>query len=88
MLSSAVFQRTSPRSLGWNTGRAGFSEPGCLWYRRSYSGRVDDGVGEAAPVGLRKVSVKRIGGCRGGVGGATPGGVDEASPVGSTSELL
>ena len=29
MLSSAVFQKTSPRSLGWNTGRSGFSEPGC-----------------------------------------------------------
>ena len=27
---------------------------------QSYSDRVDDGVGEAAPVGLRKVSVKRI----------------------------
>ena len=22
-------QKTSPRSLGWNTGRSGFSEPGC-----------------------------------------------------------
>ena len=29
MLSSAVFQKTSPRSLDWNTGRSGFSEPGC-----------------------------------------------------------
>ena len=29
MLSSSVFQKTSPRSLGWNTGRSSFSEPGC-----------------------------------------------------------
>ena len=29
MLSSAIFQKTSPRCLGWNTGRSGFSEPGC-----------------------------------------------------------
>ena len=29
MLSSVVFQKTSPRSLGWNTGRSGFSEPRC-----------------------------------------------------------
>ena len=29
MLSSAVFQKTSPRSLGWNTERSDFSEPGC-----------------------------------------------------------
>ena len=38
--------------------------------RRSGSGRVEEGVGEAAPVGLRKVSVKRIRGRRwGGSGG-------------------
>ena len=29
MLSSVVFQKTSLRSLGWNTGHSGFSEPGC-----------------------------------------------------------
>ena len=29
MLSSVVFQKTSPRSLGWNTGHSGFPEPGC-----------------------------------------------------------
>ena len=29
MLSSAVFEKTSPRSLGWNMGRSGFSKPGC-----------------------------------------------------------
>ena len=29
MSSSAVFQKTSSQSLGWNTGRSGFSEPGC-----------------------------------------------------------
>ena len=30
------------------------------WGIRSYSGRVDAGVGEAASVGLRKVSAKRL----------------------------
>ena len=29
MSSSDVFQKTSPRSLGWNTGRSSLSEPGC-----------------------------------------------------------
>ena len=29
MSSSVIFQKTSPRSLGWNTGRSGFFEPGC-----------------------------------------------------------
>ena len=29
MLSSVKFQKTSPRSLDWNTGHSGFSEPGC-----------------------------------------------------------
>ena len=28
MLSNVVFQKTSHRSLGWNTGRSGFSESG------------------------------------------------------------
>ena len=44
MLSSAVFQKTSPRSLGWNTGRSGFSEPGCHIDFGGVVQTMDDGL--------------------------------------------
>mgnify|MGYP005832101127 CR=1 FL=1 len=41
MLSSAVFQKTSPRSLGWNTGCSRFSEPGCHKELVKIMGKID-----------------------------------------------
>ena len=66
---------------------------------QSGPGRVENGigeatpvgltlVGEAAPVGLRKVSTKRIRGRRRGRQWGGSGDVDEASSVGSTKELV
>ena len=56
---------------------------------QSGPGRVENGIGEATPVGLMMVSAKRIRGRRRGRRwGGSGGGVDEASSVGSTNEPL
>ena len=54
MSSSTIFQKTSPRSLGWNTGRSGFSEPGC--HRLGI--RAGLAVGRPRPCECQKVVVQ------------------------------
>ena len=59
MLSSAVFQKTSPRSLGWNTGRSCFSELECHNVLEfCFSGRNLGALFEVLCVGLSIMNMK------------------------------